>query len=52
MLTIFGLGVLGLLGTGAAAKLGLVNIEEDYNLMGQNIHVEFSKETPIKLELN
>lgn len=52
MLTLLGLAVLGLAGTGVAAKFGLVDYTEDVEILGQNIHVEFTPENPIKLGIS
>ena len=51
MLTLLGLAVLGLGGTGVAAKFGLLNYKQDFTVAGQDVHVEFSREHPIKFDV-
>lgn len=50
--TLFGIGMLGSLGAGVAAKLGFLDFRHDQEILGHTIHVEFSKETPIKFEID
>lgn len=52
MLTLLGLGVLGLSGTTIAAKLGFVDYSVDKEFMGHTFHLELNKDNPIKLSVD
>lgn len=53
MFTLLGFGFVGVLGAGLGAKLGLIDIAKDIKLPGtdKTIHVEFTKENPIRIDL-
>jgi len=51
MLTLLGLAVLGIAGTGTAASFGLVDVEKDFEILGREVHVEFSRENPFQIKV-
>lgn len=52
MLELLGFGLVGVAGASVAAKFGLVNYENDFTVLGHNIHLELNKEKPISFKID
>lgn len=50
--TICGLGFVCAAVGGVAGRMGLINVDERFTVMGRDIHVEFNRKNPIRFDFD